>query len=356
MTNPALEGHLDEVRRGLLRGWALDPAMPDDRISLLITADGVLLGRVLANRFRPHLHAQGRSDGRHGFELHMTPPLSPLEPHVIAVRREHDGAHLPGSPVRLAKATTCDPTMQLELANILTDAADLVELQNRLTFLAAQTEALLQRHADLSRSAEAKDRLAHHRFRWNASEAPTLPPARTVLLLAEALPRHNADNVASTVRALYDIGLDVVLTATNRGHAPQPDLPAIIHEAPWVASVEETLARQTGVFDAIVLCTSSLAVRYTGLLRHYQPQALLILLLPQGLRHSETAVQAQKEQRPELLDQAAQLLAHEQRAIRDVDIVVGQLDNLAALAPGTRCEPNLQMAFAVFSPARPDNE
>jgi hypothetical protein len=103
-----LEGHLDQVERGLLRGWVYDPAETDARVSLIITADGELIGRVLANRFRPHLHAEGRTDGRHGFELNIHPKLSPLRPHLLAIRREQDGLHVPGSPVVLAEIRQFD--------------------------------------------------------------------------------------------------------------------------------------------------------------------------------------------------------------------------------------------------------
>lgn len=353
MTEFALQGHLDEIQRGLLRGWAFDPAISDARVSLLITADGVLLGRVLANRLRPHLHATGQTDGRHGFELSVVPPLSPLKSHVIAVRREQDGAHVPGSPAVLAKAAHFDLSMQAQLAALLTDVADLPELEERLAFLATQTEALLQRHATLTRSAQAADRIEGHRFRWGTQSATTPPPARTALLLAQTMPEHDADNVADTARELHALGMDVSLIAAAPTGAPPPDLPVILHQTPWVASVEETLARQAGVFDAVVLGTASLAVRYAGLLRHYQPQALLILMLPLGLQHDALAVQAHDERRPTLLEQASQLFAHDLRAIRDVDIVVGDISAIAPLAPGTRCVPDLA---AAFSPTRPDTE
>jgi hypothetical protein len=349
----ALEGHLDEIQRGLLRGWAFDPAMPDARISLLITADGVLLGRVLANRLRPHLHATGQTDGRHGFELSVDPPLSPLASHVIAIRREQDGAHIPGSPVVLTQAAHFDRSMQGQLAALLTDAADLPELEERLAFLAAQAETLLQRHATLTRSAQATDRIEAHRFRWGTQAAQAPTPGRTALLLAEAMPEHETDDVADIARELHALGLDVSLIAAARTAIPPPDLPAILLHAPWVASVEETLARQAGVFDAVLLCTASLAVRYAGLLRHHQPQAMLILMLPQGLQHNMLAVQAHDERRPALLEQASQLLAHDLRAIRDIDVVVGDISAIAHLAPGTRGVPDLA---AVFSPTRSDSE
>jgi hypothetical protein len=352
----ALEGHLDEIQRGLLRGWALDPAIPDQRVSLLITADGVLVGRVLANRFRPHLHATGRSDGRHGFELFIAPPLSPLKTHVIGVRREQDGAHVPGSPVAMAGAVHFDLSMQGQLAQILADAADLAELEERLAFLAAQTETLLQRHATQTRSAQATDSLARHRFRWATPEATAQPPGRTVLLLAETMPQQNSDHVAHLAFDLYGLGLDVSLVAANHAGAPPPDLPAILHHPPWVASVEETLARQAGIFDAVVLCTLSVAVRYAGLLRHHQPQALLFLVLPHGLRHDALALQAYDENRPDLLEQAGKVLAHELRAIRDVDVVVGDISTVAHLVPGTSSALDLAAAFAAFSPTRSDSE
>jgi glycosyltransferase involved in cell wall biosynthesis len=66
--------------------------------------NGVVIGEVLADRYRPDLEAAGIGSGRHAFELVVPGGLSPYERHVIEVRRSEDGALLAGSPHVLAAA------------------------------------------------------------------------------------------------------------------------------------------------------------------------------------------------------------------------------------------------------------
>lgn len=350
MSEARLHGYLDEVQRGLLRGWALDPDAPDARVSLLITAGSELIGRVLANRFRPHLHATGQTDGRHGFELHIVPPLSPVTAHLVAVRREHDGAHVPGSPVVLAAATRFDPVSQGQLAQLLTDAESLPELDARLEWLAWQTEALLQRRATLKASLHARDALHRHQARWAIPGPVPQSAVLTALVLTDAASQAVAHGAT---RDLHALGLDVSLASADLKPGP-PDLPAQIHRAPWMGSVEEVLLRLAGRFDAVVLCNPAMAVRYAGLLRHHQPQAMLALLLDR-LDHGPLAIQARNEQAPELLAQASQVFARDLRAIRDVDVTVTGLDleNLRQMAPQALFVADLA---AAVSPARSDSE
>jgi hypothetical protein len=94
----ALRGSLDEVSRARIIGWARDEADPDRPVRLLVLDDGVVIGRVVANRHRPDLAQAGLGSGRHGFELALPGGLSPLIRHVISVQREDDGQDLPHSP------------------------------------------------------------------------------------------------------------------------------------------------------------------------------------------------------------------------------------------------------------------
>ena len=348
MTDTGLQGHLDEVQRGLLRGWAFDPTAPDARISLVITVDGELIGRVLANRFRPHLHAAGDTDGRHGFELHIVPPLSPLRPHLLAIRREQDGLHVPGSPVVLAEATQFDLMAQGELSQLLADAETLPELDDRLEWLAWQTESLLQRRATLVVSPQAHDALHHHLARWGHAGPAQPAPAHTALVLGAGAMDASAHAASDELHAL---GLDVSFAGADLA-SPPPGLPAITHVRPWMSSVEEILLRRAGHFDVVVLCDPTVGVRYAGLIRHYQPQALLVLLLDR-LDHPRLAAQALDEQAPELLAQASQMIARELRAIRDADITVTTLDlqNLRSMVPQAHFVGDLALAV---SPVRSD--
>ena len=64
-------------------------------------ADGAVVGRVRAAEHRADLDAAGIGDGRHGFHVALPRLLGADAPHLVAVRRESDGAELPGSPVLL---------------------------------------------------------------------------------------------------------------------------------------------------------------------------------------------------------------------------------------------------------------
>lgn len=88
-------GHIDRISADLIRGWARHAAPDAGPVTLLVLADGVLVGRVLANAYRADLRAAGHGLGRHGFELAL-PGLAAGS--VVEVLREPDGARLPGGP------------------------------------------------------------------------------------------------------------------------------------------------------------------------------------------------------------------------------------------------------------------
>jgi len=105
-----LKGCLDEVGADRIRGWAYDDAGAPVTLSFL---DGdVVIGRILAGEFRADLRDAGMGDGRHGFEFIVPGGLSTDLPHLIRVRREPDGAELPGSP-RLAPVAAEPPRVDL---------------------------------------------------------------------------------------------------------------------------------------------------------------------------------------------------------------------------------------------------
>ncbi len=83
--------------------------MPDAPVSLLITLDGELAARVLANRSRADLAAAGIGTGRYGFSVRLDARSKPLQRRVLRIRREGDGAELPGSPVTFDPPSPLDP-------------------------------------------------------------------------------------------------------------------------------------------------------------------------------------------------------------------------------------------------------
>ncbi|MDE2333534.1 MAG: Hint domain-containing protein [Rhodospirillales bacterium] len=92
-------GHIESTAPGRIGGWAFQPEAPDAPVRLLIAADGVPCGTAVANGFRFDLRRAGLGHGQAAFTY--TGPI-PAGAHSVSVTRAGDGAHLPGSPFRVA--------------------------------------------------------------------------------------------------------------------------------------------------------------------------------------------------------------------------------------------------------------
>jgi hypothetical protein len=86
-----LRGFVDEAGPERLRGWAQDEAQPEIPVALDVAVGGRVVGRCLANAYRPDLQAAGLGSGCHGFSLLLPPGFSG----AVTVRRVGDGAVLP---------------------------------------------------------------------------------------------------------------------------------------------------------------------------------------------------------------------------------------------------------------------
>jgi hypothetical protein len=101
----ALRGSIDVLTHRRIVGWAWDPDAPDVPVIVLIGIMGRLLGRCQADLFREDLATEGFGTGRCGFALELPAGVLALgQGYEIIVRREGDGAHLPGSPYVLEPA------------------------------------------------------------------------------------------------------------------------------------------------------------------------------------------------------------------------------------------------------------
>lgn len=98
-----LRGSIDELSHRRVIGWAWETDTPDIPVVVLIAVERRVLGRCRADLFREDLAVEGLGTGRCGFTLDLPVGLlSPRQDYAISVRREGDGAHLPGSPYVLA--------------------------------------------------------------------------------------------------------------------------------------------------------------------------------------------------------------------------------------------------------------
>ncbi len=90
-----LRGCLDEIGGAVLRGWAQDVLAPEVPVALLVLAGGEVIGRLLANGYRPDLRDAGLGSGCHGFRM----ILPAGEGREIEVRRALNGAKLTANDV-----------------------------------------------------------------------------------------------------------------------------------------------------------------------------------------------------------------------------------------------------------------
>jgi hypothetical protein len=90
-----LRGYVDHVGRDVISGWAQTIDNPDAPVELQVLDRGVVIARILANRYRADLEQAGLGSGRHSFEVRIPGGLSPS--HRVDVRRSADGQYLQGS-------------------------------------------------------------------------------------------------------------------------------------------------------------------------------------------------------------------------------------------------------------------
>jgi autotransporter passenger strand-loop-strand repeat protein len=93
-----LRSFLDRVKRDRIMGWACHEGAPDHRVRLRVLDNDVVIGEVVADRYRADLARRGTDDGCHGFELRIPGGLSPQIRHVIRVQCAATGQDLRNSP------------------------------------------------------------------------------------------------------------------------------------------------------------------------------------------------------------------------------------------------------------------
>jgi glycosyltransferase involved in cell wall biosynthesis len=335
-----LEGSVDCAMRTRVEGWARDPASPHTPVTLLISADGMLLARVLADRLRADLRQAGIGDGRHSFSVAIE-GLAARDRHLIAVQREDDGAHLRGSPVLLTPLEQFDEAFRGHCAAVLADATDDASVHVRLAFLAGQAEALLKLQAERRGQQSEREKLRQVKWRWTGSDGAipaagaTLRPRALIIDQWMPVPSRDAGSnaILSHIHALQQLGFEVTFAAADMATDRDGVLEAAgvtSCEAPWHGSVEEVLRREANSFDLVYLHRASVAARYLGLVRFHQPKTRLVFSVA-DLHHLRLARQAEVEQRPQLMKSARRFQVAELQAVAAADAVITHSSHEARL-------------------------
>lgn len=313
-----LKGHVDVLTTREVAGWARDSERPATSVSLLIIDNDTLVGRVVANRYRPDLEKAGIGEGKHGFSFEFPIPLTAFERHVIEVRSEIDGEELPHSPFILEPSRIFDSAAERIVSATLAQCGLDEDIPRKIEFLVTQLDRLTQALADRDSNRAARAQYRRLLQRWMrqpiALDAPTVEerapaPEPRVLVIDDRLPKADRDAgsnaVLSHMRSLQRLGYQVTLVPSC-DFTPKDDDCAALEAAglrcccaPFYGSVEEVLRRQAGEFDAVYFHRVANAVKYGELVRHYSPRARRIFSVA-DLHHVRLGRQAQVENRPEL--------------------------------------------------------
>jgi autotransporter passenger strand-loop-strand repeat protein len=333
-----LRGHLDLASHDRIVGWAQNAADPSVPVSLQIIDNGVLVTRVVANLARDDLAAAGIGTGRHGFDLLIPGGLSPLVRHVIQVRRDSDGAELPDSPAVIEAAGAFDANLERAVANAVAAAASHDEQARVLSFMLQQADRLLQQRADAD--AGRGDRMTRQRLvRRLGPSAPESPQLRALVIdtLVPVAGRDAGSHaILSHMRALQTLGYAVSFVAADQmaaGGAPVDALRAAGIAwcgAPFYASAEDVMHRQSGCVDLVYLHRAAIATRYLGLARRYLPKARVLYSVA-DLHHVRLERQAAVEGRPELLAASRRQRLEECMAAWSADAVLTHSADEAAI-------------------------
>jgi glycosyltransferase involved in cell wall biosynthesis len=298
-----LTGRLDHASRTRISGWALDTAQPHQPLALLITTNGTVLDRVIANVHRPDLLRVGLGPGPHGFDFFLPTGLPAHERQIIRVTCERDGTELAGSPALI------DPTTSLDEAaasfSTLADATDNVtEITQAMTLL---RQAL---NRQIGRLTPTTDRPA---------------PTRCALVIDSQNPRPHHDAGANAItahlRALIRLGYEVHFAAADALAEPPTPIHGITHHAATIGSIEELLAHTPIAFDLIYLHRLTIAARYLPLLRHHCPKAHILYNIA-DLHHLRLAREAAARDLAQLLPRAAALRRTELALAEAADAVI----------------------------------
>jgi len=93
-TNGFVQGRIEQVREGVVSGWAWNPTTPGWRVGVRALVDGQDVGGSAADLYRPSLADAGIGDGHHGFRIKLPEATVRRGEHSLRIEAG-DGARLP---------------------------------------------------------------------------------------------------------------------------------------------------------------------------------------------------------------------------------------------------------------------
>jgi glycosyltransferase involved in cell wall biosynthesis len=326
-----LRGRFEELSHQEARGWAWETDAENASVRLILTINGRLVQRLGANQFRGDLVRAGIGDGRHSFKIVFPEPLPRTVSHLVSVRREFDGAELPGSPKLLPAGAPFNAELKAQLAMTLQAAQGDADVQDRVAFLGEQVDALLAARMNRLTSRQARIAAKAYRRRWAepSIELAVHEGKRHALIIDKRAPRRGSDAgsevILSHMVALQRLGFEVAfssLAAPSFAEAAYLEAWGITCcNEPWFATPEEALKRLGPDLDVVYIHRGSIASAYMALARHYAPHAQVLYSVADlhFLRYSR---QAAYQKQPGLLERSRHLRTDELLAASRADAVL----------------------------------
>ncbi|NHN85844.1 glycosyltransferase [Acetobacter musti] len=339
----SLRACVDVVGRDRIAGWLRDDSAPETRLGVTVSVDGALIRRVLANRLRADLRDSGLGDGRYGFDIPLSPPLSADTDHTVTVICAETGENLPGSPFHFAATRRFNETFRQHVRQTLAGIASATHREQALEFLSAELDSLRRHQGRDDARLLATERHQASRPAASSVTSPATGPvaapqtgARTgtrtrtaagptpsrILFIDDRAPDPTRDAgsgaLLSHMQAARALGHEVcfVASAVDPGPSATQELEKLgitCFRKPTYPNVETLLRIQSGAFDAVYFHRLSNTSRYLALTRHYMPGARLISSVA-DLAHLRIERQAAIEGRPELRTLAGQERVREHMA------------------------------------------
>lgn len=270
----ALQGEIDNVTPYRVRGWARNTQRTEEPVVLIISNNGEILDRIIANLFREDLLEAGLESGYHGFDVWLPKRLEAARRNILRVFRESDGAELYRSPVILESTEAFGPVLQNRITDLLAAPMEVPDLRQRIEFFSGLVDGLRQRLVEEHSTAERRgvSGTANHLGRALVIDDQLPDPSRDAGSLA----------ILSHVRSLKRLGYAVSfvpsdLAGNHSSLASSLEIEGVtVYLRPHLNSVEELLRREMNTYDLVYIHRYANAARYGALARLFQPMARIV--------------------------------------------------------------------------------